>query len=347
MLNWQAALHWSPDRHWQRVVTLDAHTGGEPLRIFLSDFPTGDDNRILSRRRFAREHVDYLRTATMWEPRGHADMYGCVVTPPEKSDGHFGVLFLHNEGYSSMCGHGIIAVMTALFETGVLPDSLLDTPINIDAPAGRIVATAHREQGRIGRVSFLNVPSYVVAQDARVDVPGLGGLRYDLVFGGAYYAYVNASDLGLRLLDSEFRAIIDCGVRIKQAVMNSTCITHPEHADLSFLYGTIFVAPALNAAHHSRNVCVFADGEVDRSPTGTGVAGRCALAYARQEIRCGDVMRIESIVGSTLDVRAMREIHVGDFNGVVPEVSGRAHLTGRNEFWLDPDDPFVHGFLLR
>ncbi len=341
------AIGWQPRAGVERVTVLDAHTGGEPLRILLAGMPLPEGNSVLSRRRDARDRLDHYRRALMWEPRGHADMYGCIVLPPDTADAHFGVLFLHNEGYSSMCGHGIIAVVTALFETGVLPAELAGQEIRIDAPAGRIVAVADVHAGRVTQVRFRNVPSFLALRDAVAEVPGVGTLRFDLAFGGAFYAYVDATTLGLALLPGEYRRIIELGSAIKQAVMAQFAPEHPSEPDLSFLYGTIFVAPAQDPANHSRNCCVFADGEVDRSPTGTGVSGRAAIHVARGELRIGEEIRIESLLGSVFGVRAVERLRFGTHEAIVPEVSGRAALTGRSEFWLDPEDTLGGGFLLR
>ena len=341
------AIDWQPPAGVERITVLDAHTGGEPLRILLSGMPLPDGNSVLSRRRDARDRLDQYRRALMWEPRGHADMYGCIVLPPDTPDAHFGVLFLHNEGYSSMCGHGIIAVVTAMFETGVLPAELAGQEIRIDAPAGRIVAVADMTAGRVRRVRFRNVPSFLALRDAVAEVPGIGQVRFDLAFGGAFYAYVDATGLGLRLIESEYRRIIELGSAIKQAVMAQFAVEHPTEPDLSFLYGTIFVAPPHDPSNHSRNCCVFADGEVDRSPTGTGVSGRAAIHAARGELAPGEEIRIESLVGSVFGVRVVEQLRFGVHDAVVPEVSGRAALTGRSEFWLDPADTLGGGFLLR
>ncbi len=343
------AQSWSPPEDWQRIVTLDAHTAGEPLRIVLGGFPDLGAGSILQRRSAAREHFDQLRTALMWEPRGHADMYGCLVIPPETDDADFGVLFTHNEGYSSMCGHGIIAVVTALVETGVCQLNAPDDVIRIDAPAGRIVARPTLVDGRVASVSFENVPSFVVELDARVDVPGLGAVTYDLAFGGAFYAYVDGDqfDPPIRCLPTEHDRMIDVGRRIKTAVMAAREITHPSEEDLGFLYGTIFTAPALDGAHHSRNCCVFAEGEVDRSPTGTGVAGRAAIHHARGQLPLQQSIRIESVLGTCFDVLALREVSFGPYQAIVPCVTGQAFITGRHEFLIDPRDPLKHGFLFR
>jgi len=341
------ARDWQPPPGRETITALDAHTGGEPLRIVLDGMPLPAGTDVLSRRRDARDRLDRYRRALMWEPRGHADMYGCIVLPPDTPDAHFGVLFLHNEGYSSMCGHGIIAVVTALLETGVLPGSMVGQEIRIDAPAGRIVAIAEGSPARIRRVRFRNVPSYLALREAEVEVPGIGRLRFDLGFGGAFYAYVEAAALGLSLAMTEFRRLIELGSAIKAAVTTQFPIVHPLEPDLGFLYGTIFTGAPHDPANHSRNVCVFADGEVDRSPTGTGVSGRAAIHVARGDLPIGEEIRIESITGSVFGVRAVSALRYGTHEAIVPEVSGEASLTGRTQFWLDPQDPFREGFLLR
>jgi len=345
----QSAIDWKPDGRVLRIVSLDAHTGGEPLRIFLSGIPEIPGSTILERRRFASENLEHLRTALMWEPHGHADMYGCIVMPPATGDGDFGVLFTHNEGYSSMCGHGIIAVVTALLETGVLDRSRIGQGFRIDTPAGRILATAQMRGDRVQSVSFENVPSYVVELDAMIAVTGLGEVQYDLAFGGAYYACVRGDQFDPRIhcLPEESERLIRLGRQIKQAVIQSREIAHPTEPDLGFLYGTIFTAPAVDASNHSRNCCVFADGEVDRSPTGTGVSGRAAIHFARGELKIGETIRIESILGSLFDVTVNRETSLGPHPAIVPVVTGQAFITGRHEFLIDPDDPLRKGFLLR
>jgi len=334
----------------RRIRTIDAHAAGEPLRVILDGFPQPLGATVLERRRWAREHADALRTALMWEPRGHADMYGCLLMPPASTDADLSVLFLHNEGFSTMCGHGIIAVTTVLLEAGLFPATAPVTELKIDTPAGRVIARAAvraESEIRVDSVSFINVPSWVTEQDAIVSVPGLGDVRYDLAFGGAFYAYVDAASVGLTCTPDRFRDLIDAGIRIKRAITSSRSIEHPYEPDLGFLYGTIFTGPAETHGAHSRNVCVFADGEVDRSPTGTGVSGRVAIHHARGEIRTGERIAIESIIGSRFHGRAVEETTFGPHTAVIPEVSGSAWITGRNELLIDPGDPLRAGFLLR
>ena len=283
----------------------------------------------------------------MWEPRGHADMYGAVITDPVTPDGDLGVLFLHNEGFSTMCGHGVIALTTVVLETGIVVKSEGDPEIRIDTPAGRVTSKARIENGRIASVTFRNVPSFAFLLDRQIEVPGLGTIRFDIAFGGAFYAFVGAADAGLTLDGNHFRELIDAGKRVKRAVAASVDVEHPDGTDLGFLYGTIFVGEAGNPSRHSRNVCVFADGEVDRSPTGTGVSARAALLSARGELGHGETITVESILGTCFDVRVVGTTRAGSHAAVIPEVTGSAHITGESRWVFDPRDPLREGFILR
>ncbi len=350
-------MNWQPPNDWTRITTIDAHTAGEPLRIIAGGLPPIPGDTILAKRRYAKEHLDRLRTALMWEPRGHADMYGCIMTEPVTADGDLGVLFLHNEGWSTMCGHGVIGLVKVGIETGLIAPA---TVIRLDTPAGRVTAYPRfRPDGRVLDVAFDNVPSYVVGLDRAVDVPGLGRVRYDLAFGGAYYAYVDAASAGVGLAPAGFRVLIDLGTRIKQAVMAADPPVHPFEPDLSLLYGVIFTGPAHTSevdvrgerpplrSNHWREVCVFADGEVDRSPTGTGVSGLAAIRYAKGEIGLNEPFVVESILGTTFTGEVVEVTTFGPYPAIVPRVTGTAYVVGRNELIIDPDDPLRGGFLLR
>ncbi len=348
MERWQrAATNWKPNSDWIQIETIDAHTAGEPLRIITAGLPPIDGENVLAQRDFMHEHLDRFRKLLMWEPRGHADMYGCALVPPQSPQADFGVLFMHNEGYSSMCGHGIIAVATVAIEIGFVEKSEPITSVIIDSPAGLISVTAHVSNGKVSDVSFENVPSYVVARDQSIEIEGLGLVNYDLAFGGAYYAYLNASEVGVELRPERTSELIACGRAIKKAISADQSIQHPEHPELSFLYGTIFVGPAQDSNHHSRNVCVFADGEVDRSPTGTGVSGRAAIEFANGRLSTEQPIEIESIIGTVFRVEVAETTEFGSYEAIVPRVTGQAYLTGRNQFFVDPRDPLGDGFFLR
>ena len=331
------------------ITTIDAHAAGEPLRIITGGLPELQGTTMLERRQYMQQHYDHIRKALMWEPRGHRDMYGCVVTPPVTPDADLGVLFMHNEGYSTMCGHGIIALVTTLVETGAIAATGRQTSINLDTPAGLVRATAHcNEDGHVEHVSFLNVPSFLFAQDVEIDVPSIGHVTVDIAFGGAFYAILPASQVGLNVAPEQVTELMMAGQAIKVAINAAMMVSHPLEADLSFLYGTILTGPPQNPTHHSRNICVFADAEVDRSPTGTGVSARLALHHAKSEITDGQQIVIESILGvvSAFGGRVVSHAQVGQYKAVVPEVSGKAFITGHHEFIIDPRDELGRGFFL-
>lgn len=337
--------------NWERgdgskVESIEMHTGGEPLRVLTKGLPEIKGKTILEKRRFFREHFDHIRTGTMWEPRGHADMYGAILTEPVTSDGDFGVFFLHNEGYSTMCGHAIIALTKMVLEMDIVPREGDKVTLQIDGPPGRIISTAYRKQGVVDRVIFRNVPSFVYHRQGELKIKD-SSIRFDLAYGGAFYGFVEADDLQLSLDASNANQLISMGRKIKQSIRELHQITHPFEEDLGFLYGTIFTGSAEDPAHHSRNVCIFADGELDRSATGSGVSARAAIHHDRGELPPGKWITIESILGTTMQVRVAELTTCGPFPAVVPEVSGTAHFTGRSEFWFDPGDPLKKGFLIR
>ncbi|HOB53332.1 MAG TPA: proline racemase family protein [Acidobacteriota bacterium] len=338
---------WRPPEGWTVIETLDAHAAGEPLRIITAGLPPVPGATILDKRRFFRDHLDWVRTGLMHEPRGHGDMYGAVLTEPVTPDGDLGVFFLHNEGYSTMCGHAMVALGTALVDTGLLRRGGDAPEIRLDTPAGRVAVTAHREGGRVRRVTFRNVPSFVFRAGITVDVPGVGPVRGDVAFGGAFYFFCEAGPLGVALAPGAAAQLIDLGRRIKRAAAEQCPPVHPFEADLSFLYGVIFTGPPADPRHHSRNVCVFADGEVDRSPTGTGVSARAAIHHARGELAPGQAIAIESLIDTVFEVRVAEVTAFGDYPAVIPEVTGSAAVTGRHRFCFDPDDPLRHGFFIR
>jgi len=338
---------WDPPAGWSVVKTIDMHTAGEPLRVITGGLPDIPGERILDKSSFFRNNYDHLRTGLMWEPRGHADMYGAIITPPVTGDGDFGVFFIHNEGYSTMCGHAIIALTTLVIDTGLISIEESDPLIRIDAPPGRITARVRLKKGKVERVFFENVPSFVLHKEKMLKVPGIGEIKIDVAYGGAFYAFTEAEPLGLELSGKHYNQLIDTGRKIKQACIEQFDIMHPFSKGLSFLYGTIFTSRAESPDNHSRNVCIFADGEVDRSPTGTGVSARAAIHHGRGEILPGQSIRIESILGTTMDVKVKEEVPFGDYDAVIPEVSGSASITGRNEFYFDPSDSLNKGFIFR
>ncbi|MBT8219831.1 MAG: proline racemase family protein [Bacteroidia bacterium] len=339
-------INWQIPEHWTKIECIDMHTGGEPLRIPISGLPEIKGNSVLEKRRYFREFYDHLRTGLMFEPRGHADMYGAIISEASTSDADLDVFFIHNEGYSTMCGHAVIAITKFAFETGILDASDgLDLTMNV--PAGKIRATAVMSEDQVVKASFLNVPSYLHLRHGKIELEGIGEVVFDIAFGGAYYAIVDADQLNLSLNSDDYYTLIDLGRRIKRVVQDQYEINHPIEPDLSFLYGTIFIGHAHDPKHHSRNVCIFAEGEVDRSATGSGVSARAALHHAKGELDPGQPITIESILGSTMTVEVMEQVDYPGYEAIIPKVSGSAHFTGKSTLCFDPEDPWKKGFIFR
>ena len=312
-----------------RVETVDYHTGGEPFRIVTGGVPQLEGERILDRRRFALDHLDDVRKLLVFEPRGHADMYGCFVTDPEDDGADLGVVFFHNSGYSTACGHGTIAVVTWALESGRIEPREPETRVVVDVPSGRLETWARVEGGRIRSVRFRNVPSFVHSGNVS--------------FGGAFYASVED-----RVAVEELPRLIELGRRIKADLERDHEFVHPLEPELHGIYGVIFWQHEADGPPVvQRNATVFADGEVDRSPCGSGTSARLALLAAEGRLRPGDELVHRSIVGSEFRARILAETAVAGIPAVVTEVEGAAHRTGRHEFVLSPDDELGTGFLLR
>lgn len=328
------------------VETIDMHTGGEPLRVIISGIPQPPGASVLERRRWMMTHADEYRQMLMWEPRGHADMYGCLLVPPNDPGADFGVIFMHNEGYSTMCGHAIIALAKLAVLQGWVPRaSTQETPVVIDAPCGRISAWVDTKHPHWPS-RFYGVPSFILSTNQIVKVNGQD-IPFDLAYGGAFYAYIQAEQIDLDLTIGQYAHIISLGKAIKQAILSSSfSIEHPFEEDLSFLYGVIFMHRDPRAGVDSRNVCVFADGEVDRSPTGSGVSGRMAIHHLKDGWPLGRPMVIESITGSIFTGVATEVTDYGPYKAVIPEVGGSSFITGQHRFFHDPLDTQFPGFLL-
>ncbi len=338
--------------------TIDAHTAGEPLRLVVDGWAAPKGRTILEKRAWARQHQDHLRRALMFEPRGHLDMYGALLTEPERPDSHAGVLFMHNEGFSTMCGHGIIAVVTIAFERGLVTTRLRESfPGNgekrlpesflvLDAPAGQIRATADIDsENHVRAVSFLNVPSFVLASGISVKV-GSRTMPVDVAFGGAFYAIVDSEAAGVPILPERLTELRHVGMAIKHAVEAQLTVVHPTEPGLTGIYGTIFTGPPSAPGAHLRNVTIFAEGEVDRSPCGTGTCAVLAVLDAMGIVQPGDPFVHESIIGTTFTAKVVDRVSVGDLPAIIPELSGSAWITGEHTFIVSDADPLKDGFRL-
>ncbi|MFA8450612.1 MAG: proline racemase family protein [Bacteroidales bacterium] len=338
---------WSADKKRHQFHTVDLHTEGEPLRVITKGLPELKGNTLLEKREDFIRNYDFIRKLIILEPRGHADMYGAIMLEPINSDADFAVFFLHNEGYSTMCGHGIIALTKFVLDTSIFHKRGERVKLKIDTPAGRVVSEAIIKRGKVEKVYFCNVPSFVYKANRNIFIEDFGVVKYDIVFGGAFYAIIDSGQLSLGLSSKDYFSIVETGIKLKEAIVNVDEIRHPYIKELSFLYGVIFTGKALEEGHHSRNVCVFANGEIDRSPTGTGVSARVALLFSRGEIEKNQRIIIESILGTTFSVEIQDDIVYGPYQAVVPVVGGSSSIIGDSRFYLDSEDNIQEGFIFR
>ncbi len=350
------------------LQAIDLHCGGEPLRLITAGFPPIPDLPILERRAWVREHADHVRKVAMYEPRGHRDMYGAVLLPPHRNDADLAILFMHNEGFSTMCGHGTLAVATALVEEGLFPATEPETVIRLEAPAGLVTArvTVRKTDGGGAEVTgarFANVPAYLAARDLEVRPDGIplagesaarGALRVDIGFGGAYYGIVDAAELGLRIVPGNVEALTRAGAAVTELLRRDHVPDHPFDAEMGFVYGTIIVdrAPADSgdgraASADWRNVTIFADAEVDRSPCGSGTSALLSQAAARGRLGVGDAVANASITGEIFTGTIDAATTFGPHAAVETTVGGSAYLTGYQTLVVDERDPLGDGFLLR
>jgi proline racemase len=321
-----------------KVEAVDYHTAGEPFRIVTGGVEPLPGATILEKRRSAAEQLDDVRRLLVNEPRGHADMYGCFVTEPEDGGADLGVVFFHNAGYSTACGHGTIALVTWAIDEGVVARREPETHVVVDVPSGRLATAARVEDGRVRSVRFRNVPAFV--QDERLQA---AGRQVDVAFGGAFYASVEE-----RVAPDELPRLIALGREVKAALEAENVIVHPVEPELRDVYGVVFWQHEADGPPLvQRNVAVFADGEVDRSPCGSGTSARLALLHRAGRLGVGDELRHLSIVDTEFRARVVSETDVAGMPAVVTEVEGSAYRTGRHEFELDEHDPLGTGFLLR
>jgi len=336
---------------WADIEATDYHTAGEPFRIVTSGVPDIPGGTVADRREYARqsEPVDRVRRLLCHEPRGHADMYGCFLVPPDDGGAHLGVLFWHKDGYSTACGHGTIALAEWAVRTGRVPAAADgDTDVVIDVPSGRVTARVSRSGGVTQRVAFRNVPSYVLARDVEVSTTR-GPVRVDVSYGGAIYASVAAASVGLAVTPGHYDDLIAVGREVKQALDGTSVACHPTDARLSGIYGTILFDEIGQTAEgpQQRNVTVFADGEVDRSPCGSGTCARVALLAADGALAVGRTLTHDSIIGTRFLSRVIEWTTAEGRAAVICEVEGSAFRTGEHSFVLDDADPVGTGFVLR
>ncbi|WP_354643418.1 proline racemase family protein [Kitasatospora camelliae] len=337
------------------VATTDYHTAGEPFRIVTAGLPPIPGDTVAERRAIAvgaggtatrprPSALDDVRRLLTREPRGHAGMYGGFLVPPDDAEAHLGVLFWHKDGYSTACGHGTIALGAWAVDSGLVAAPADGTArVRIDVPSGRVTAAVHRAGGRTTAVTFRNVPTLVSARKLPV-ATSRGTVGVDLAHAGACYASVRAADLGLAVVPEQLPELTAAGREIRAALAAEPATRHPSDPRLSGVYGVILHEdlPDTPAGPSQRNVTVFADGQIDRSPCGSGTSARLALLAVDGRLGPGEELRHESVIGTVFTGRLAGEHR----DGILTEVTGSAHRTGEHRFVLDTEDPLGTGFLL-
>ncbi|MER9230490.1 proline racemase family protein [Mesorhizobium sp. M0622] len=330
------------------LTVIDMHTGGEPLRIVTGGYPNIPKGTILEKRAYVRDHLDHLRKILMFEPRGHYDMYGALLVEPDLPDADLAVLFMHNEGYSTMCGHAIVALGRYAVDERLVAAREPLTTVNIEAPCGLISAAVEVKDGKAGAVSFESVPAFLFAGDQHIELPGYGAVGFDVAYGGAFYALADCRQFGLAFGKNRVRDFVDAATTLTGKLKAELPLSHPDHADLAFLYGTILTdGQDAFSDTPTKNICVFAEAEVDRSPTGSGVTARLAAMHAKGQIEIGRTRLFESIAGSRFSGAVARTAKAGTHDAIIARVGGRAFYSGRAEFIVEDDDELGRGFLLR
>ena len=336
----------------REIRTIDYHTAGEPFRIVANPPVEIVGDTVANRRVYAmaNSEIDGLRKLLCFEPRGHADMYGCFITPPDDGGADFGVLFWHKDGFSTACGHGTIALGVWAIESGkVAIDPSGVTDVVIDVPSGRVTARVHTKGAVIESVDFVNVASYHMHSDISVDT-SLGELKVDVSFGGAIYAQLDVAQIGLSVTPEFYSQVIAIGREIKWALNETEYAKHPSDPRLSGIYGTIVyeeLAPGSDGLKRQRNATIFADGEVDRSPCGSGTCARLATLVEKKQLKIGEVLKHDSIVDSQFLGVAQSQVSADGYTAILPQVTGMAYKTGESIFTVDPRDPITPGFVLR
>ncbi|MEX1036735.1 MAG: proline racemase family protein [Sneathiella sp.] len=329
------------------IQTIEMHTGGEPLRIITDGVPVPEGRTLLEKRAYLRDHADQYRRFLMFEPRGHKDMYGALLVPPDHPEADLAVIFMHNEGYSTMCGHAIMALGRYVLDFGLAVKETEETTVKIQCPCGLVTAHVETKEGVTGKVRFESVPAFAYKLGQFIDTRDYGPVEVDIGYGGAFYGILDAASLGLDVQRSKTRDLAAAATVISEAIKQQVTITHPEEPDLGYLYGTILTdGNTGNDGSTSANICVFADEQVDRSPTGSGVTARMAIAAARKTVTADEICQFESITGAIFTGQLKSTSKIGPHNAVTVEVAGHAHYSGSAELTFEDGDPLAAGFLL-
>lgn len=329
------------------IHAIDSHTMGEPTRVVVGGVPNIPGKTLPEKKAYLEENMDYLRRAIMHEPRGHNDMFGSILLQPVSDEADIGIIFMDGGGYLNMCGHGTIGASTIAIESGMVPKVEPYTELTLEAPAGLIRVKAAIENGKVKEVSFRNVPAFLYKEDVKINVPEIGEITLDISFGGSFFAIVDAKQLGIKITPENATKLKDIGLKIRDIVNKEIEIQHPTLKHIKTVDLVEIYDEPTNPEATLKNVVVFGEGQVDRSPCGTGTSAKMATLFAKGKLKEGELFVYESIIGTMFKGRVVGTTKVGDFDAVIPEITGSAYITGFNTFVIDEDDPMKYGFSLK
>ncbi|MEJ8554600.1 proline racemase [Tepidibacter sp. Z1-5] len=329
------------------IHAVDSHTMGEPTRIVVGGVPNIPGKTMADKKEYLEKNMDTLRTSIMLEPRGHNDMFGSILTAPVNEEADFGIIFMDGGGYLNMCGHGSIGAITVAIETGMVEAVEPVTDVVMDTPAGIIRSKAKVEDGKVKEVSIVNVPAFHYKKDVEIEVPEIGKITFDISFGGSFFAIINAKQLGLSVEPKNSQKLTALALEIRDIINKEIEIQHPTLSHINTVdLVEIYDVPSHPEATY-KNVVVFGQGQVDRSPCGTGTSAKMATLHSKGELKEGELFVYESILGTLFKGRVVGTDKVAQYNAVIPEITASAYITGFNHFVIDPEDPLKYGFVLK
>lgn len=328
------------------IHTIDSHTMGEPTRVIIGGIPAIPGKTMIEKKQYLERHMDYIRTAIMHEPRGHNNMFGSLITSSTTEGVNFGIIFMDGGGYLNMCGHGSIGAATVAVECGMVPVSEPITNIIMESPAGLIKARVTVENGKVKEVSIVNVPSFLYKKDVKINVEGIGEIILDISFGGSFFAIVSAEMLGVKVEPSNAAALTKLGMMIRDKINRTVKVEHPKNKNINSVDLVEIFDESSNTKADLKNIVVFGKGQFDRSPCGTGTSAKLAALHSKGLIRIDEDFYYESITGTIFRAKIVDTIKVGEYDAVIPEITGNAYITGFNHFVIDPEDPLKYGFYI-
>lgn len=329
------------------IHAIDSHTMGEPTRIVTGGIPNIPGKTMAEKKEYLEKELDHLRTAIMHEPRGHNDMFGSIITAPINDGADFGIIFMDGGGYLNMCGHGSIGAITAAIETGMVEAVEPITKVGMDTPAGLVTAEAKVKDGKVQEVSIINVPAFLYKQDVEVEMPNVGTIKFDIAFGGSFFAIVHANQFGMKVEPNNANKLKELGLELRDIINEKIEIAHPTLGHINTVdLVEIYDAPTHPDATY-KNVVIFGQGQVDRSPCGTGTSAKLATLFAKGELKEGEDFIYESILGTLFKGKIVGTGELAGYTTITPEITGAAYITGFNHFVIDPEDPVKYGFVLK